>query len=75
MCAIGRTVLRGLPPGLPHGLCIDVNVVYAANGRLSVVAVVCDTGLASVVELECDAALVNRMLPLEEGDGRRRWIR
>ena len=34
--AIGRTVIRDLPDGLPKGWPVEVTFAYGANGRLSV---------------------------------------
>jgi len=50
--AIGRTVIRDLPGGLPKGWPIDVTFEYAANGRLSVRAVVPGTHQAAALEME-----------------------
>ena len=38
--AIGRTVVRDLPSGLPKGWPVEVTFEYAANGRLAVDALV-----------------------------------
>jgi hypothetical protein len=38
--AIGRTVIRDLPPGLPRNWPVEVTFEYAANGRLNVSAAV-----------------------------------
>jgi molecular chaperone DnaK len=50
--AIGRTVIRNLPDGLPKGWPIDVTFQYAANGRLSVHAVVPGTHQEATLTLE-----------------------
>jgi len=55
--AIGRTVIRDLPPGLPKGWPIDVTFEYAANGRLTVSATVPGTQRATVLEIERERGL------------------
>ncbi|MHC4176805.1 MAG: Hsp70 family protein, partial [Planctomycetota bacterium] len=49
---IGRTVIRGLPSGLPQGWPIDVTFEYGANGRLSVRAVVPGTHQDASLDLQ-----------------------
>lgn len=55
--AIGRTVIRDLPAGLPKGWPVEVTFEYAANGRLSVRAMVPGTPSAVELSLERDAGL------------------
>lgn len=57
--AIGRTVIRDLPPGLPKGWPIEVTFEYAANGRLTVSATVPGTQRATVLEIERERGLSN----------------
>lgn len=63
--AIGRTVIRNLPPGLPQGWPVDVTFVYGENGRLSVYAVVAGTDREATLDLERDGLLSR--------DGIARW--
>ena len=55
--AIGRTVVRDLPVGLPKGWPVEVTFEYATNGRLSVRAVVPGTHHEAQLDLERDAGL------------------
>jgi molecular chaperone DnaK len=55
--AIGRTVIRDLPDGLPKNWPIDVTFEYATNGRLMVRAVVPGTHRETLLELERDVGL------------------
>jgi len=55
--AIGRTVIRDLPAGLPKGWPVDVTFEYGTNGRLSVRAVVPGTHHKATLELERTAGL------------------
>ncbi|MGO8752631.1 MAG: Hsp70 family protein [Thermoguttaceae bacterium] len=55
--AIGRTVLRDLPAGLPKGWPIEVTYEYGANGRLTVQGVVPGTHRQVVLDLERDVGL------------------
>jgi hypothetical protein len=55
--AIGRTVIRDLPAGLPQGWPVEVTFEYATNGRLSVRAVVPGTQREETLELERDVGL------------------
>jgi len=55
--AIGRTVIRELPAGLPKGWPIDVTFEYGANGRLCVRAVVPGTQREVTLDLERNAGL------------------
>jgi hypothetical protein len=57
--AIGRTVLRDLPSGLPKGWPIEVTYEYGANGRLTVQGVVPGTHRQVVLDLERDVGLSN----------------
>jgi molecular chaperone DnaK len=57
--AIGRTVIRDLPPGLPKGWPIEVTFEYAANGRLTVSATVPGTQRATVLAIERERGLSN----------------
>jgi len=50
--AIGRTVIRDLPAGLPRGWPIEVTFEYGSNGRLNVRAVVPGTQQDASLELE-----------------------
>ena len=60
--AIGRTVIRGLPDGLPKGWPIEVAFEYGANGRLSVRAVVPGTQQDASLELERTAGLTDERI-------------
>ncbi len=55
--AIGRTVIRDLPAGLPKGWPIEVTFEYQRNGRLTVHGVVPGTDRQVVLDLERDAGL------------------
>jgi molecular chaperone DnaK len=55
--AIGRTVIRDLPNGLPKSWPIEVTFEYGSNGRLTVRAVVPGTHRESSLELERDVGL------------------
>jgi len=55
--AIGRTVIRDLPPGLPKGWPVEVTFEYAANGRLEVRGVVPGTDRETRLEIERDSGL------------------
>lgn len=55
--AIGRTVIRDLPAGLPKGWPIEVTFQYQRNGRLTVHAVVPGTDRQGVLDLERDAGV------------------
>ena len=50
--AIGRTVVHGLPSGLPQGWPVEVTFEYGTNGRLSVRAAVPGTPQAAGLELQ-----------------------
>jgi molecular chaperone DnaK len=50
--AIGRTVVRDLPDGLPKGWPIEVSFKYGANGRLGVQAVVPGTHQDASLDLQ-----------------------
>jgi molecular chaperone DnaK (HSP70) len=63
--AIGRTVVRDLPAGLPKGYPIQILFEYGTNGRLKVDAVVPGTPQQGRLELERDAGV--------SGDGIGRW--
>ena len=63
--AIGRTVVRDLPAGLPKGWPVDVTFEYGTNGRLSVRALVPATNHQAELELERDVGL--------SGAGIARW--
>jgi len=52
--AIGRTVVRNLPEGLPKGWPVEVTFEYGVNGRLSVRALVPGTHHQAELELERD---------------------
>jgi molecular chaperone DnaK len=55
--AIGRTVIRQLPPNLPQGWPIEVSYEYGVNGRLSVRAKVRGTDREVHLDLERDESL------------------
>jgi molecular chaperone DnaK len=55
--AIGRTVIRDLPPGLPKGWPVDVTFEYASNGRLTVKAAVSGTSREVALDMERDVGL------------------
>ena len=55
--AIGKTVVRDLPLGLPKGWPVEVTFEYASNGRLSVRAVVPGTHHEAQLNLEREAGL------------------
>jgi molecular chaperone DnaK len=57
--AIGRTVIRDLPPGLPQGWPIDVTFEYGTNGRLNVKASVSGMQHDVTLDLERDVGLSN----------------
>jgi len=57
--AIGRTVIRDLPPGLPKGWPVDVTFEYASNGRLTVKAEVSGTSRQVALDMERDVGLSN----------------
>jgi hypothetical protein len=63
--AIGRTVIRDLPPGLPKGWPVDITFEYASNGRLTVKAAVSGTSRHVALDMERDVGLSN--------DGIARW--
>jgi molecular chaperone DnaK len=63
--AIGRTVVRELPAGLPKGWPVEVTFEYGTNGRLTVQALVPGTKQQACLELERDAGL--------SGEGLARW--
>ena len=63
--AIGRTVVRDLPEGLPKGWPVEVTFEYGANGRLSVRALVPGTHHQAELDLERDVGL--------SGAGIARW--
>jgi molecular chaperone DnaK len=50
--ALGRTVIRDLPPGLPRNWPVEVTFEYAANGRLHVAAEVPGTERRTQVTLD-----------------------
>lgn len=55
--AIGRTVIRDLPAGLPKGWPVEVTFEYKPNGRLTVHGVVPGTDRQVVLDLEREAGL------------------
>ena len=55
--AIGRTVVRDLPAGLPKGWPVEVTFEYGANGRLAVEALVPGTQHRARLELVRDGGL------------------
>jgi molecular chaperone DnaK len=54
---IGRTAIHNLPEGLPKNWPIEVTFEYAANGRLSVEAVVTGTNQTATLNLERAAGM------------------
>ena len=60
--AIGRTVVRDLPSGLPKGWPVEVTFEYGANGRLTVDALVPGTHHQARLELVRDTRLSNEGL-------------
>ena len=50
--AIGRTVMRDLPQGLPKNWPVEVTFEYGTNGRLTVQAMVPGTGKSVTLDLE-----------------------
>jgi molecular chaperone DnaK len=63
--AIGRTVVRELPAGLPQGWPVEITFEYAINGRLAVHASVPGTKQLARLELVREAGL--------SGSGLNRW--
>ena len=57
--AIGRTVIRNLPEGLPKNWPVEVTFKYGANGRLSVQAVVPGTHQGATLDLERAVGMSN----------------
>lgn len=57
--AIGRTVIRDIPEGLPQGWPVDVAFEYAANGRLTLNAVVHGTQQRATLDLERAVGISN----------------
>ncbi len=60
--AIGRAVIRDLPPGLPKGWPVDVTFEYGANGRLRVEAVVSGTQNWTSLQIERNTGLSSENL-------------
>ena len=60
--AIGRTVVRDLPGGLPKGWPVEVTFEYGANGRLAVEALVPGTHHQARLELVRETGLSNEGL-------------
>ncbi len=60
--AIGRTVVRDLPSGLPKGWPVEVTFEYGANGRLAVEALVPGTHHQARLELVRETGLSNEGL-------------
>ncbi len=72
--AIGRTVVRDLPSGLPKGWPVEVTFEYAANGRLAVDALVPGTQHRARLELIRETGLSSEGLarwkqPVAEAGG------
>ncbi|MGA2254002.1 MAG: Hsp70 family protein [Thermoguttaceae bacterium] len=72
--AIGRTVVRDLPSGLPKGWPVEVTFEYATNGRLAVEALVPGTQHQARLELVREVGLSNEGLtrwkqPVNEAGG------
>lgn len=57
--AIGRTVVRDLPEGLPQNWPVEVTFEYGANGRLMVQAVVPGTHQSATLDLERAVGMSN----------------
>ena len=55
--AIGRTVVRDLPPDLPQGWPIEITFEYGTNGRLEVTAVLPGKDCQTALEMERDGGL------------------
>ena len=69
--AIGRTVVRDLPTGLPKGWPVEVTFEYGANGRLAVEALVPGTQHQARLELVRETGLSNEgLVALEAAGGR-----
>jgi molecular chaperone DnaK len=60
--AIGRTVIRDLPAGLPKGWPVEVTFRYGTNGRLAVEALVPGTNHQARLELVRETGLSNEGL-------------
>jgi molecular chaperone DnaK len=72
--AIGRTVIRDLPVGLPKGWPVEVSFEYGTNGRLAVGAMVPGTHHQARLELVREKGLSNEGLarwqqPVSEAGG------
>jgi molecular chaperone DnaK len=72
--AIGRTVIRDLPDGLPKNWPVDVTFEYAANGRLSIRAVVPGTHQEASLLLERASGMSSEgvarwKLPIDQAAG------
>ena len=63
--AIGRTVVRDLPTGLPKGWPVEISFEYGTNGRLTVRAEVPGTQHRAALALERDVGIT--------GEGISRW--
>ena len=74
--AIGRTVVRDLPAGLPKGWPVEVTFEYGTNGRLSVRPMVPGTHQQAELELERDVGLSSDgIAALDHADFHRRRFR
>ena len=62
--ALGKCVVRDLPPNLPKGTPVEVTYRYALNGRVSVTARVPTTGHVAEVEIERERGHINGDLAL-----------
>ncbi|MBN1395883.1 MAG: Hsp70 family protein [Pirellulales bacterium] len=72
--AIGRTVVRDLPEGLPKNWPVEIAFEYAENGRLTVTADVPGTHRGAVLEIErsvgfADDDLARWQKPIDEAAG------
>lgn len=72
--AIGRTVVRDLPEGLPSNWPIEVTFEYAENGRLTVTATVPGTHQGTTLDLERSLGVSDEWVsrwkrPIEEAAG------
>jgi molecular chaperone DnaK len=76
--AIGRTVIRDLPAGLPKNWPVEVTFEYASNGRLRVHGVVPGTNQSVVLCLEratglSDESIVRWTQPIDDAAGFERF--
>ncbi|WP_186774751.1 Hsp70 family protein [Allorhodopirellula solitaria] len=60
--AIGKCVIRGLPPGLPEGTQVNVVFQYENNGRLTVRATIPSLGKAAKMDIQRESSLSDSRL-------------